>query len=259
MRLEVTGIVAGYGKVPILNGVGLVVRPGQIVGIIGPNGAGKSTLLKVIFGYLRPTQGSVLLDSRPITRRRPDEILRLGVGFVPQAGGVFPRMTVQENLNLGGYALGRTELRHTLERLYERFPLLSQRRAQPAGTLSGGERRLLEIARVMMVKPQLVLLDEPSASLSPAAMEEVYAKVRDVNQTEGTGFLIVEQNVDLILDNAHHIYALQLGANAVAGPPANFREDAGMRTIFLGGAVAASDVVRCNDSPAAPLVGGAPR
>jgi ABC-type branched-subunit amino acid transport system ATPase component len=237
MRLDVSAIVAGYGKVPILNGVGLAVEPGQVVGVIGPNGAGKSTLLKVIFGYLRPTQGSVSLDGNEIAGRRPDEILRLGVGFVPQAGGVFARMTVQENLALGGYALGRTAVRDTLERLYERFPLLFERRSQPAGTLSGGERRLLEIARVMMVKPRLVLLDEPSASLSPAATDEVYAKIGDVNRTEGTSFLIVEQNVDLILDNAHYIYALQLGANAVAGAPATFREDAGMRAIFLGGVV----------------------
>lgn len=233
MTLSVERVYAGYGEVQILHDVSMEVQPGQVVGVIGPNGAGKSTLLKTIFGYLRPSSGFIRYGDRDITGLAPEQILRRGVGFVPQARGVFPRMTVEENLVLGGFVLPRDELRDVLAALYERFPLFYERRRQRAGTLSGGERRLLEIARVMILDPQIILLDEPSAALAPKFVDDVYGTVVELNE-QGTAFLVVEQNVDMLLGIADFVYALQLGANAHAGPPAEFRERAQLRRLFLG-------------------------
>ena len=173
--LELEGVRSGYGKLEIVQSASLRVPDGAIVGIIGPNGAGKSTLLKTAFGYLPPFAGRVALDGREIAGRRPDEIMRLGVGYLAQAGGLFAEMTVHDNLVLGGYTVSRAEKRRAIEAVYARFPLFRDRGRQLAGLLSGGEQRLLAIARALITRPRLLLLDEPSAALAPRFIDLIYA------------------------------------------------------------------------------------
>jgi ABC-type branched-subunit amino acid transport system ATPase component len=237
--LEVDGLRSGYGRLEILRGVSLTVPEGAIVGVIGPNGAGKSTLLKTVFGYLTPFGGRVTFGGKSLVGLRPDQILRLGAGFVAQAGGLFGGMTVQENLTLGGYSLGAArELRMALEAVYEQFPLLRDRRRQVAGSLSGGEQRALALARALVARPRLLLLDEPSAALAPRFIEEVYASVVRLNQA-GLALLVVEQNVEMILSVAHRVFVLDLGLNAFDGAPADLRSSDRIRRLYLGEGAAA--------------------
>jgi ABC-type branched-subunit amino acid transport system ATPase component len=232
--LEVAELSSGYGRLEILQGVSLSVPAGAIVGVIGPNGAGKSTLLKTIFGYLAPFAGSITLDERSLVRLRPDQILRLGTGFVAQAGGLFADMTVHENLVLGGYSLSsRGEVNAALEVVYAQFPLLGERRRQPAGSLSGGEQRALALARALVIRPRLLLLDEPSAALAPRFIEDVYATIVRLNRA-GIALLIVEQNVEMILSVAHRVFVLDLGRNAFDGTPAELRNSDRIRRLYLG-------------------------
>ncbi len=232
--LDVDELRSGYGQLEILQGVSLRVGDGAIVGIIGPNGAGKSTLLKTVFGYLHPFGGSITVGGRTLIGLRPDQILRLGLGFVAQAGGLFADMTVHENLVLGGYSLpSRRELEPALEAAYAQFPLLRDRRRQPAGSLSGGEQRALALARALVLRPRLLLLDEPSAALAPRYIDEVYASIVSVNQA-GIALLIVEQNVEMILSVAHRVFVLDLGHNAFDGTPAELRRSDRIRRLYLG-------------------------
>jgi branched-chain amino acid transport system ATP-binding protein len=231
--LELENVRGGYGKLEILQSASLTVPDGAIVGIIGPNGAGKSTLLKTAFGYLAPWAGRVALDGREIAGRRPDEIMRLGVGYLSQAGGLFAEMTVHDNLVLGGYTISRGEKRRAIEDVYARFPLFRERRRQLAGALSGGEQRLLAIARALIVKPRLLLLDEPSAALAPRFIDEVYATLVGLNR-DGLAMLIVEQNVEAILAVAHRVFVLDLGRNAFGGTPAELRGADRIRRLYLG-------------------------
>jgi ABC-type branched-subunit amino acid transport system ATPase component len=232
--LEVTDLRAGYGRLEILQGLSLSVGAQEIVGIIGPNGAGKSTLLKAIFGYLRPTAGQAVLEGRDLAGSRPDEVMRGGVGFVAQAGGLFAEMTVHENLVMGGYSLtDRSAARRGIARVYDEFPLFGQRRGQLAGSLSGGEQRILAIARTLIVAPRLILLDEPSAALAPRLIEEVYVTLARLNRS-GIAMLIVEQNVQAILDAAARVYVLEMGRNAFDGTPAELRGSDRIRRLYLG-------------------------
>ncbi len=225
---------SGYGQLEILQGVGLELPAGQIAGLIGPNGAGKSTLLKTIFGYLRPFGGSISFEGRDLVGLRPDQVLRRGVGFLAQDGGLFPEMTVQENLALGGYSLGsRPELRAALEEVYARFPALRDRTGQLAGSLSGGEQRMLAIARALMTRPRLILLDEPSAGLAPRVIDSVYEAIVALNRAAIT-LLVAEQNVEMILGVAHRVFVLDLGRNAFDGAPAELRGTARIRQLYLG-------------------------
>jgi ABC-type branched-subunit amino acid transport system ATPase component len=231
--LELEGVRSGYGKLEILQAASLRVPDGAIIGIIGPNGAGKSTLLKTAFGYLPPVAGRIVLDGLPIAGRRPDEIMRLGVGYLAQAGGLFAEMTVHDNLVLGGYTVSRADKRYAIDHVYTRFPLFRDRRRQPAGALSGGEQRLLAIARALIVRPRLLLLDEPSAALAPRFIDEVYATLLALNR-EGIALLIVEQNVEAILAVAHRVFVLDLGQNAFDGTPAELRASDSIRRLYLG-------------------------
>jgi ABC-type branched-subunit amino acid transport system ATPase component len=231
--LALEDVRGGYGKLEILQSASLRVPDGAIVGIIGPNGAGKSTLLKTAFGYLPPWAGSVRVDGREIAGRRPDEIMRLGVGYLSQAGGLFAEMTVHDNLVLGGYTIARGEKRRAIEDVYARFPLFRERRRQLAGSLSGGEQRLLAIARALIARPRLLLLDEPSAALAPRFIEEVYATLQRLNR-DGLALLIVEQNVEAILAVAHRVFVLDLGRNAFDGTPAELRGSDRIRRLYLG-------------------------
>ena len=231
--LELEDVRGGYGKLEILQSASLTVPDRAIVGIIGPNGAGKSTLLKTAFGYLAPWAGRVVLDGREIAGRRPDEIMRLGVGYLAQAGGLFAEMTVHDNLVLGGYTISRGEKRRAIEDVYARFPLFRERRRQLAGALSGGEQRLLAIARALIVKPRLLLLDEPSAALAPCFIDDIYATLVSLNH-DGLAMLIVEQNVEAILGVAHRVFVLDLGRNAFEGTPDELRGSDRIRRLYLG-------------------------
>ena len=231
--LELEDVRSGYGKLEILQSASLRVPDGAIVGIIGPNGAGKSTLLKTAFGYLAPWAGRIALDGREIAGRRPDEIMRCGVGYLAQAGGLFAEMTVHDNLVLGGYTVSRADKRRAIDSVYARFPLFHERRRQLAGALSGGEQRLLAIARALIVRPRLLLLDEPSAALAPRFIDQVYATLVALNR-DGLAMLIVEQNVEAILAVAHRVFVLDLGRNAFDGTPAELRGSDRIRRLYLG-------------------------
>ncbi|MFO1079371.1 MAG: ABC transporter ATP-binding protein [Reyranellaceae bacterium] len=234
MSLEVRDVRSGYRRLEILQGVSLDVASREIVGIIGPNGAGKSTLLKTIFGYLRPFAGTIGFDGQDLVGQRPDELIRRGIGFVAQAGGLFADMSVLENLRLGAYALReRGEVAAALEATLQRFPLLRERRHQPAGSLSGGEQRLLAVARALIPRPRLLLLDEPSAALAPRFIDEIYATLSDLN-AGGIAMLIVEQNVEAILAVAHRLYVLDIGRNAFDGSAAELRGSDRIRRLYLG-------------------------
>ena len=231
--LALEGVRSGYGKLEIVQAASLEVGDGAIVGIIGPNGAGKSTLLKTAFGYLPPFAGRIALDGREIAGRRPDEIMRLGVGYLAQAGGLFAEMTVYDNLVLGGYTVSRADKRRAIDSVYARFPLFRDRGRQLAGALSGGEQRLLAIARALIVRPRLLLLDEPSAALAPRFIDLIYATLVALNR-DGLAMLIVEQNVEAILAVAHRVFVLDLGRNAFDGTPAELRASDRIRRLYLG-------------------------
>jgi ABC-type branched-subunit amino acid transport system ATPase component len=232
--LSVDNIHAGYGRLEILRGVSLTVEPGQIVGIIGPNGAGKSTVLKTIFGYLRPFSGHIALQGEHLDGARPEQIMRRGVGYVAQAGGLFADMTVHDNLVMGGYSLrNRAALHRAIDAVYDRFPLFRARRRQLAGSLSGGEQRILTIARTLIIEPRLLLLDEPSAALSPRLIAEIYDVLVRLNR-QGLAMLIVEQNTSVILDTAERVFVLDMGASAFDGTPAELLADDRIRRLYLG-------------------------
>ncbi|MFO1161864.1 MAG: ABC transporter ATP-binding protein [Reyranellaceae bacterium] len=234
MTLDVRNVRSGYRRLEILQGVSLSVDRGEIVGIIGPNGAGKSTLLKTIFGYLRPFSGEIRFDGQDIVGQQPDSLIRRGIGFVAQAGGLFADMTVLENLRLGAYALSdRSAVARGIDEALERFPLFRDRRSQRAGSMSGGEQRLLAIARALIPRPSLLLLDEPSAALAPRFIDEVYATLAALN-ARNLAMLIVEQNVEAILAAAHRVYVLDIGRNAFDGSTDELRGSDRIRRLYLG-------------------------
>ena len=235
--LTAAGVVAGYSAADeILKGVDLDVNPGEIVSIIGPNGAGKSTLLKAIAGILKPSRGSITLNGAPIHGRSPREIARLGLAFVPQEQNVFGTLTVRENLEMGGYVEpSRTAER--IDRILDRFPILAEKRRQMARTLSGGQRQILAMAMALMVEPAVLLLDEPSAGLSPIAAERLFETIVAIN-AEGVAIAMVEQNALQALSIAARGYILVDGRNSMTGPAADLAADPGVRRVFLGGEAA---------------------
>ncbi|MFQ5691788.1 MAG: ABC transporter ATP-binding protein, partial [Nitrospinota bacterium] len=215
--LELRDIHAGYGRMKILHGVSLAVGPAEIVTVIGPNGAGKSTAFKVVMGFLRPEKGSVRFRGEVVTGLRAEEILRRGLAYVPQGRIVFRRMTVQENLEMGGYLeRDRKRFRECLERAWEFFPILYDRRGQMAGTLSGGEQQMLAIGRALMSSPRMILLDEPSLGLSPKYVTFIFDKIQELSRA-GVTLMLVEQNAVRALAIAHRGYVLELGRNRFEG------------------------------------------
>jgi branched-chain amino acid transport system ATP-binding protein len=232
--LTATGIVAGYGAADeILKGVDFRVEPGEIVGIIGPNGAGKSTLLKAIAGLLKPKAGAITLDNQDITGREPRDISRLGLAYVPQEHNIFPSMSVRENLEMGGY-VDPKGARARIDGVLGRFPVLANKRRHAARTLSGGERQMLAMAMALMVEPAVLLLDEPSAGLSPVAAEVLFDGIIRINK-EGVSIAMVEQNANEALAISHRAYILVDGKNSRTGPAAVLAADPDIRRIFLGG------------------------
>jgi branched-chain amino acid transport system ATP-binding protein/neutral amino acid transport system ATP-binding protein len=232
--LNASGVVAGYSAADeILKGVDLTVEPGEIVGIIGPNGAGKSTFLKAVAGILVPQQGTILLDGQPIHGLAPREISRRGIAFVPQENNVFPTMSVRENLEIGGFVDPKGAARK-IEGIFLRFPQLAEKRRQAARTLSGGQRQILAMAMALMVEPRLLLLDEPSAGLSPIAAEQLFQTIRAIN-AEGVAICMVEQNAGEALAIANRAYILVDGRNNRSGAARALAADPDIRRIFLGG------------------------
>jgi branched-chain amino acid transport system ATP-binding protein len=231
--LIATDIVAGYGRGDeILKGANLTVEPGEIVAIIGPNGAGKSTLLKTIAGLLSPSRGTIQFDGQPIHGRSPRAIAVSGVAFVPQEANIFPALTVRENLEIGGY-LDPARVRDRIEAGFERFPMLAEKRHRAARTLSGGQRQVLAMATALMVAPRLLLLDEPSAGLSPVAAETLFATIVEINQS-GIAIVMVEQNANEALLIAHRATVLVDGRNRRDGNAAELRADPEIGRLFLG-------------------------
>jgi branched-chain amino acid transport system ATP-binding protein len=239
--LEVRGVVAGYGRGPaILQGCDLTVRAGQVQCIIGPNGAGKSTLLKAIAGLLPVREGEIRLKGELISGLRPDQILRKGICFVPQERALFPKMTVRENLRMGGYILrDRSELDARIDKVIAEFPILRARASQRAGTLSGGEQQMLAMARTLIVNPEIVLLDEPSLGLAPKIVEQMFDMV-DMLATRGMTVVLVEQNAVMGLKHAHWCAVLDLGRMLFEGPAKEILGDRRIQELYLGKTAAAA-------------------
>jgi neutral amino acid transport system ATP-binding protein len=233
--LRAEALVAGYvPEVDILAGVDAEVRDGEIVTIVGPNGAGKSTLLKAVFGLLRPRAGRVLLRGEEITGERPHVITRRGISYVPQLDNVFPTLTVEENLEMGAIAARDADRGERMDAMYALFPRLAERRRQTAGTMSGGERQMVAMARALMPDPAVLLLDEPSAGLAPAFVDAIFDQVVEVNRT-GVTVLMVEQNARRALAMSHRGYVLDLGTNRFEGPGQELLGDPKVAELYLGG------------------------
>jgi len=233
MVLETRALVAGYSaEVDILSGVSICVAAGEIVTIVGPNGAGKSTLMKAIIGLVTPRRGRVLLRDSDITGRRPHEIVRLGLGYVPQRENVFENMSVTENLELGSVDRRVSVVAVRIEELLALFPRLGERRKQIVGTMSGGERQMVAMARALMPKPEILLLDEPSAGLAPMFVQAMFQQVSQINAA-GVSILMVEQNARAALALSHRGYVLDLGRNCFEGPGRELLEDARLAELYL--------------------------
>jgi branched-chain amino acid transport system ATP-binding protein len=232
--LSIRNVEAGYRRgVLVLRGVSLQVREGQVVALLGSNGAGKSTLLRTVMGLIpdQPEKGEVVFRGVRLVGKDPDEITRLGLVLVPEGRGVFPELTVEENLRLAGYA--RPYSRKAWEDVLDRFPVLRDRLGQQAGTLSGGEQQMLAIARALLLRPSLLLLDEPSLGLAPRVVAQIFSLLRALN-AEGLSILLVEQNARMALQVAHYGYVLEAGRLVLEGPADRLREDPRVQDLYLG-------------------------
>lgn len=231
--LETIDLTAGYGELEIVHEVSLAVPPGGFVSVIGPNGAGKSTLLKAIYGLAHTRGGRVLFRGREITATKPHELTRLGLNYVPQLDNVFPNMSVQENLEIGGVPR-RERMAERLEAVFRFFPVLTARRRQRAGTLSGGERQMLALARALMPEPRLLLLDEPSAALAPTVADQLFVQLESIND-DGVAILLVEQNARRSLALSDYGYVLDMGRNRFQGEGGELLHDPKVVDLYLGG------------------------
>lgn len=231
--LEVRGVSSGYGEMEILHGVSIGVEPAEVVTLLGPNGAGKSTLLKTIFGLLIPTAGHILFQEADITGLKPPLLTRRGISYIPQVDNVFPSLTVQENLELGGFIRADGHAGR-LEEIFDLFPTLRTRRKEKVGRLSGGERQMVAMGRALMLDPALLLLDEPSAGLAPRLVGLVFEKIAAINRT-GVALLIVEQNAREALRLSQRGYVLASGQVRLEGPGTHLLQDEEVGRLYLGG------------------------
>jgi branched-chain amino acid transport system ATP-binding protein len=234
MLLEARGLCAYYGATQALFGIDVAVEAGGISTLLGANGAGKTTTLRALSGMVRAT-GDIRFDGRPLTGRPVEQIVRLGIAHVPQGRGTFVRQTVEENLQIG--AMTRRDhaaIAADIERVYGYFPRLGERRRQQAGTLSGGEQQMLAVGRAMMLRPRLMLLDEPSFGLAPLIVQELFGILRTLNREEKVSLLLVEQNASLALDLADHAYLIETGRKVIDGPARDIRNDETVRRSYLG-------------------------
>ena len=234
--LKLHNLVSAYGNILALQSVSLCVKPSEIVTILGSNGAGKTTLLMAIAGLVPPRQGEILWEGRPIQQLTPDQIKALGIGLVPEGRRIFPEFTVLENLQMGAYLRwDREHIREDLEQMMELFPILRQRQSQLGGTLSGGEQQMLAIARALMGRPQLLLLDEPSLGLAPMIMQQIFEILRQIHQQQQTTILLVEQNAHLALQLANRGYLLENGRIQLTDTAANLLDNEAVQRVYLGG------------------------
>jgi len=234
MMLEVRGLRAYYGEYQALHGIDFALDEGHIRTLLGANGAGKTTVLRALCGMVR-SGGDILFDGRRITGWATEDIVRLGVAHVPEGRGTFLRLSVEENLQLGAMSRrDRTAIAQDIEQVYAQFPRLKERRQQQAGTLSGGEQQMLAVGRALMLRPRLMLLDEPSFGLAPLIVEELFDRLGEVNRERGVAMLIVEQNAALALDLAEHAYLLETGRVVMNGPAAEIGADESVRRAYLG-------------------------
>jgi ABC-type branched-subunit amino acid transport system ATPase component len=232
--LELSEIVAGYEEVEVLRGVTLTVRAGEIASIIGANGAGKSTLLRTVFGMVTPRHGTIRFAGEEIGGRPSTEVLRRGLGYVPQGRCNFPAMSVEENLEMGAYLRRDGRVREDIEALLTRFPMLASKRRDPAGTLSGGQQQILEMAIAQLLHPRLLMVDEPSLGLDPRMVEVVFDTILAINRA-GTTVLMVEQNAKKALSVSHRGFVLELGRNRFEGTGQELLDDPEVRQHYLGG------------------------
>ena len=227
------GMIGGYGGADILHGVNIEAHAGEIVVIVGPNGAGKSTAMKALFGMMSLREGRVTLRGADITALSPQDRVKAGMGFVPQTGNVFASMSVEENLEMGAF-LREDDAAETMEMVFSLFPILKQKRRQPAGELSGGQRQQVAVGRALMTRPEALMLDEPTAGVSPIVMDELFDKILDIAAT-GPAILMVEQNARQALNIADRGYVLAQGENRYEGTGADLMADPEVRRSFLGG------------------------
>ena len=231
--LEVEGLTAAYGQIRALHGVDLTVGEGQVVALLGPNGAGKTTTLRSICGMVRAS-GRITFRGKDLTGLATEKVSRLGIAHVPEGRGTFPGLTVTENLKLGAYGRRDPEVRRDIDRWFEIFPRLADRRDQPAGSLSGGEQQMLAVARALLSRPTLLLLDEPSLGLAPLLVREVFEVLGRIRAEQGTGMLLVEQNAELALELADAAYVLAAGRTVLSGPASEIRAEDSVRRSYLG-------------------------
>ncbi|HET7787806.1 MAG TPA: ABC transporter ATP-binding protein [Myxococcales bacterium] len=231
--LQVDGISAGYGVILALHEVSLSVKEGELIALVGANGAGKTTLLHTISGVLKARSGRIFFDGRDVTRLGPEQRVRLGISQVPEGRQVFGPMSVEDNLRLGAYTRPSAEARQEMERMYAMFPALAGRRAQAAGTLSGGQQQMLAVARALMARPRLLLLDEPSMGLAPQLVGDVFRRISALAR-DGTTILLVEQNAQAALAIADHAYVIETGRTVMSGGGADLLRDQRVRRAYLG-------------------------
>jgi branched-chain amino acid transport system ATP-binding protein len=232
--LELRDVSARYGPIRALHGVSLTVDEGEVVALLGANGAGKTTTLRAISGAVR-TAGQITFDGRPLARRRPESVARLGVAHVPEGRGLFSELTVWENLRMGAYVRGdRKSLQEDSERVFDYFPWMADRGDQPAATLSGGEQQMLALGRALVSRPRLLMLDEPSLGLAPTIVAELFGIVRHLNEERGMTVLVVEQNASIALETAARAYVLEVGRVALHGASDELQRHEGVRKSYLG-------------------------
>ncbi len=232
--LEVSDLVTSYGKIEALKGVSLAIEQGKITCLLGPNGAGKTTLMFSTAGILKPKSGSIRLAGEEIAGRAPHAIVEKGIALVPENRLVFPHMSVLENLEAGAYQRSDPDvIGSDIEKLFARFPRLKERSAQEAGTLSGGEQQMLSVARALMSRPKLLLMDEPSLGLAPLVVEEIFRIITELHR-DGTTIFLVEQNAHMALKVAHHFYLMEQGKVTFSGDPGSLAEDEVIRRAYLG-------------------------
>jgi branched-chain amino acid transport system ATP-binding protein len=232
--LEVNKLCASYGATQVLYDVDFSLQAGHITAILGANGAGKTTTLRAMCQVVK-TSGSILFDGQQLVGKSTESVVRMGVAHVPDGRGTFTGLSVEENLRLGAYVRGnKAEMLQDMERMFTRFPILKERRHQQAGTLSGGEQQMLAISRALMLRPKLLLLDEPSFGLAPLIVAEIFRIMRAINKEDGVSMLLVEQNASLALDLADHAYLLETGRVALSGPSDTIKNDESVRRAYLG-------------------------
>jgi len=234
--LELENVHSYYGHIHALKGISLVVEEGEVVTLIGANGAGKSTTLRTISGLIHAREGSIHMGGKNITRMEPHLIVEMGVGHVPEGRGIFPRLTVQENLEMGAFTLSDpAEVNRRMDDVFRIFPRLSERIYQKGGTLSGGEQQMLATGRGLMLKPKILLMDEPSMGLAPVLVDAIFDIIRNLNQKDGTTILLVEQNAQMALRYSTRAYVLETGRIVLSGPSKEIAQNPDVKKAYLGG------------------------